>query len=481
MNVDVQEFYPRVHSVNGEPEAKVNGAESPADLEQREFAPLSKPKGAAHKASKPSQLSKPPSGRASKKEIIEGIKSMEQQNIDLMASKLQTLSSASRNDDWNVIKKGKKVKVVKSSSDVPEEGKKDKDEETKIEAPKMQTAAISEPVKKSPPVQQAKAKKSKNKSKKKKPHQLVKQDGFEIIEPEFNHVPSNEVAETPQATPDLSDEETVVESEEIPTEAAISEPEVAEKLVLKDVETVVAFEAEIVTEKAEEVSQVEAAEEQSPIANDLQTVAEDDTVIDISDEDICCKAAVPLELTSIREDEQAVELVKVVKPVEKEVPSPKPKVQRGKPDALTISDPFLDKEFFNDRSNIAMLERDLIENLRLLDDEIDIKSPIINPLFDFPITSAVQKWLQAKQNESFDSLFHVQNFKKLRELYDDGEDDETTSDISEKELKSETDSDYASDIQAKANGASPTCSTHAKGSSSKCNKLIAKESFCALM
>jgi hypothetical protein len=125
-----------------------------------------------------------------------------------------------------------------------------------------------------------------------------------------------------------------------------------------------------------------------------------------------------------------------------------------------------------------------MENLKMLDDGIDIKSPIINPLYDFPITSAVQKWLQEKQCESFESLFRIENFKKLSELYDDCENDDDESDISDSPIKSEaTDSDYASDIQVKVNGspASSNAKIDTKITSRCNNKIIVKESFCALM
>lgn len=574
LNVDVQEFYPRVQLVSAEAETKVNYLEPSVDLEHKEPSHASpKSKVEAPKATKTSHPTKPTAGRASKKEIIEGIKSMEQQNIDLMASKHQTVTNANHDDEWNVIKKGKKVKVVKdiklelSSSDVQED-RKDKIKEVKIEQPRVEITSLPEPTKKSPPAP-SKPKKSKGKNKKKKQHMSVKQDGFEIIEPEFNHAPAMEADE---ATPEMSEDETAIESDEILPESAMGEPEVAENVVLNDVETkiepAVAVEQGIVATKVEYVAQVPVAkDEKSPEVIDLPKAIgkfdEDDDVIDISDEDICCKVNIPLELASVQEVEHVIEALKELKvqvktevvdkkpevqanklevevkkfevqvaisevqAIKPEVQAIKPEVQAMKPEVQAIKpevqltvpvvqavksesqpvklevqakksenhvikpevpakkeidgplDPFQDMDFFNDRTNIAALERDLMENLRLLDDDFDLKSPIINPLYDFPITSAVRKWLQAKESESFDSLFHVQNFKKLSELYDDDEDDETESEISEKEMKSETDSDYASDFQAKANGNSPTCSTHAKGS--KCNKLIAKESFCALM
>lgn len=575
MNVDVQEFFPRFQIPQHLIGSKVNCDAPSNDLERKETAPSPKPKVEAPKVVKTSLPSKPAAGRVSKKEIIEGIKSMEQQNIDLMATKHQSVTSASQSDEWNVIKKGKKVKVVKdiklevSASDVCDV-KKDKIEEIKIEEPKTEVVSVPEPVKKSPPAP-AKPKKSKGKNKKKKTHMLAKQDGFEIIEPEFSHSAAVEVDEV---SPELSEDEAM--DENVPG-MAVGEPQEAENEVLNEVKLVVTVEQEVVTKIIKEVAQAppDDVQEKSPNVQDLpkpNASVVDDDVIDISDEDICCNISSQLELSEVHKIEhvamkqQKVEVKPEVskKPVVSKEPevtqqpevSKKPEVQEKsknpaetktpekpevllqpeeqakpevhlkpeveikledsvKPEVVTKPkvqlkleikakpeiqmkreapakpevpkkkeveakpDPFQDMDFFNDRTNIAALERDLMENLRLLDDEIDIKSPIINPLYDFPITSAVRKWLQEKQSESFDNLFHVHNLKKLSELYGDDEDDETESDISEKELKSETDSDYASDFHAK-NGGSPTCSTHAKGSS-KCNKLVAKESFCALM
>ena len=170
------------------------------------------------------------------------------------------------------------------------------------------------------------------------------------------------------------------------------------------------------------------------------------------------------------------------------------------------------------KENVADLERDLKKNLKLLngDEDIQFKSPIINPLTDFPITNAIQKWLQTKQNESFDSLFHVQNFKKLHlnEDHNDDEDDvddedddyegndteeDTESEISDKPITD--DSDYASDIQVKANtdgandqaGPSSITSSNSKlntvvnGKSkkdvkvTKLNANMVKDKLCAIM
>lgn len=541
LNVDVQEFYPRAQT-GDEEEYNVNSKESVAKSSSL------KPKVETTKVTKASQqLSKPPGSRATKKEIIDGIKSMEQQNIDL--TKHHATTNPKHVDEWNVIKNGKKVKVAKdikseqSSSDVQES--KPVKEEIKIEEPtRPEVVIVTEAVKKSAPAPN-KSKKSKNKGKKKKSHLLARQDGFEITEPEFNSTPPA------NAEQDLSDEETAVESEIL-----LSEPEAVENVVLSRLEKI---EPSVVIELVELSNEVDEQEIVAPEVNDLPRINklianEDDAVIDISDEDICGR--IPLELSSIPEDELAAELEacekadelnkqtmeKVIKSkddaefkqetgtkleahekseVQKESNVPKipevvdkttiedvdqPKFEAKKASEVKCEekldtvlkravpkkkeekvkvDPFQDMDFFNNKTNIAALERDLMENLKLLDDDIELKSPIINPLYDFPITSAVHKWLQTKQSESFDSLFHVQNFQKLSDRLlgehgEDGDDDDTASEISDKELKSETDSDYASDSHAKANGGSPTCSTHAKVSS-KCNKLIAKESFCALM
>lgn len=534
LNVDVQEFYPRVHPSSNESDTNVNcnPQAAAADLERTRTSPSPKPKVEAAKATKTSHTLKPSTGRVSKKELIEGIKSMEQQNIDLMATKHQTTKTANQDVEWNVIKNGKKVKVVKmelSSSDLSQ----DKIEEAKIEEPKVEFTPVPEVIKKSAPAP-VKPKKAKNKGgKKKKSHLMGKQDGFEIIEPEFNNPQSNGT-ELDEMTQELSEEDTVAQS-------PADEVEVVENLVLNDVETteesVAIVEQEISARKVESTLQApESCKENTPEVNDLRViinnVSNEDAVIDISDEDICRKVDdISFAISSFSEVEPVVGEIKQKEVQEKpevqeklEVQD-KPEVQKKlevdekpqvqlklnvnckpaakitvdtkaevepkleaqeDPEPETKTELFQDSDFFSDRTNIAALERDLMENLRLLDDDFDLKSPIINPLHDFPITSAVRKWLQAKNTESFDNLFHVQNFKKLSELYDDADedDDETDSNISEKEMKSETDSDYASDNHAKANGDSPSCSTHAKGSaekSSKCNKLIAKESFCALM
>lgn len=512
LNVDVQEFYPRVHTTSNESDTNVNCNQATADLERTKKSSSPKPKVEAPKATKTSHLLKPSNGRVSKKEIIEGIKSMEQQNIDLMATKHQTIKNVSHDDEWNVIKKGKKVKVVKdiqidlSASDVKEA------KQEIVQEIKTEIVAVPEVVKKPSPAP-TKSKKPKNKNgKKKKSHLMAKQNGFEIIEPEFNHAPVNE-ADADEMSQEASDEETVVEVDAL---SATCESETVENLVLSNAEAtdepVAVAENEIAAVKVEETLRMpEASEEKTPEVTDLREIIknvrnDDDAVIDISDEDIfprveniCLKA--PPEVIEKKDQVQVEakpELVKESTVSEKpEVPlkvkfNTKPETQlpvEAKAEVqLTAEpqifmDPFQDSDYFSNRLNIAALERDLMENLRMLDDDFDLKSPIINPLYDFPITSAVRKWLQAKQSESFDSLFHMQNLKKLSEFYDDDE-DETESNISDKGAKSETDSDYASDSHAKANGGSPTCSTHAKGSSeksSKCNKLLAKESFCALM
>lgn len=136
----------------------------------------------------------------------------------------------------------------------------------------------------------------------------------------------------------------------------------------------------------------------------------------------------------------------------------------------------------NDRYNIAELEREVVENLRLFDEDIDFKSPIINRLIDFPITLAVANWMQTVDSvelwdlERFSNLSHV--FK-----YDDEDNTDDTSEISDFHPKSETDSDYLSDFQTKNN--SPT--NHLQKQTIECNirndtsQKLKSESFCALM
>lgn len=444
---------------------------------------------------------------------MEGTKSMEQQNINLNQCKSLPTTTQQQDIEWNVIKKGKKVKVAKDEVSEEKETPSKKDLTIESLPIKVQEVTSEVIIKKStiaspigtsfkaPPV-----KKSKGKNKKKKsPHSLAKQqDGFEIIEPQFGNVIKNSSDEVNAE----SCEEDDTLNEDInnrPTEFASEN--IVEKLELL-----------IVNEEEEKNAITEVKSQTEVILQKLNNLEDDSSaVIDISDEEICCKTSIELDLAEI-----AQEIIKNDEKVEinEEVTSIKiPEQQLEVPNDLTNSEPelkcvndekslqelpnepenievcssdpltptFVDINFFGDNKNIAELERDLIENLRNMDDGIDIKSPLINPLYDFPITTAVSKWLQEKQNESFDNLFHVQNFKKLSELYDECDDE---SDISESPIKSETtDSDYASDCQVKMNG-SPTSSksaTSAKNDKKQAvrgtnNKLkIVKESFCALM
>lgn len=405
LNVDVKEFYPR----------------KKLEALNVESAKIAKPVPAVAKHT----------NKISKKDIIEGIKSMEQQNIDLMATKnCQKNTVLETRDDWNVIKKGKQVKVVKADqSPRPTEIEAEEPEvtldcELKVEDQKKDIAPAA---KKEAIAKTVKSKKTKSKSKKRK-SLMVKQDGFQITEPEFGKSTKQPLI----MTPILSDED-------------VSEPE-------------------DLVEISNEV-EIFAVESQKSNCEDFETVKTDkitdDVVIDINDEDIRSTST-----------ENCSHLVQNKLDLPKSVVSD------------SVTENFQDMEFFNDRTNIAALERDLLENLRLFDEEIDLKSPIINPLYDFPITSAVQKWLHTKQNESFESLFALQNFEKLTEFYEEDDiDDDDLSDISDFQLKSETDSDYSSDFHTKTS--SPNlCSAHARKPPSeklsKCNK-IAKNSFCALM
>jgi len=491
LNVDVQEFVPRIQP---SPTQEIASIEK-SDL-QKTAPKVQVTNAMLNQQSK----SKSSTSRVTKKEIIESIKSMEQQNIDLMATKVQQPAVKEQDVEWNVIKKGKKIKVLKDAkaieavvvvaAAVAEVKVEEKTMEQSMEEEKHMTV---EPLKK--PQVSAKNKKSKNKNKKKKTNMATKHDGFEIIEPEFGApiAVANDQEEEDEEEEEEEDELLSTGAEqEIINETAI-EMHSSEMIKSEDVVVELAPKLRTVESEPKLVEQPETVFEETEIGvAEVQQHADDDddddAVIHISDEDIC-KTSLPLESFIEKVVEQPI---KVKQQEIQATPKIKPKKEPEVLAATTeLTSPFQDGDYFQDR-NIADLERDLRENLRLLDDEIDIRSPIINPLHDFPITSAVRKWLQAKQNESFDSLFHMHNLKKLGELYEELEEDDSESDISEggQQTKStDTDSDYASDIQTKViNGSSPTsCSSnHAKASnemkSTKCNKLLAaKESFCALM
>lgn len=492
LNVDVQEFYPRVQLNDSEVKhteadnKKCDATANVADLEQsqqlQQNVPKTKTDVQKNNVNKTSHTTKSSMGRATKKDIIDGIKSMEQQNINLVASsKVQKASSAVNNTtdvEWNVIKKGKKVKVVKDSQNNVEsiEDKKEivavttQEEEVKVKEEEIKPILSQENIKKISPISAGsiantavKGKKSKSKNKKKKPHLMAKQDGFEIIEPEFGNNSTGKESE--EIMNEMSEEETIVEEIEIEIPANESE-DVVDEVVIEEKPLIV--EENVVKDEVFEVQVQEIIKPVEQMPKAIIKDDDDDAIIDISDEEICRKTSIEIDFSI------AQEIAKIEEPLEIKI--------EKEPSSVQEDEIFNDISFFNDHKNIAELERDLMENLKLLDDGIDIKSPIINPLYDFPITSAVQKWLHAKQNESFDSLFRVENFKKLSELYDECDDDE--SDISDSPIKSETtDSDYASDIQLKLNG-SPA-SSNAKIDTkitSKCNnKVIVKESFCALM
>lgn len=533
LNVDVQEFYPRVqinenknynnnssHNQNKskeqqQPESKCDVPSKVSDLETK----ISKN---GTKTSQNQSLPPPLPVRATKKEIMEGTKSMEQQNINLNQCKsLASNNVAAQQQDveWNVIKKGKKVKVVKDDASEHQTPTK-KDLTPEIVTVKVQEVnneisgkkTITSPIATSTKPSAAPKNKSKGKNKKKKSqHSMAKQqDGFEIIEPQFGNASKSDEVNVASAGEE-EEEDTVIEEtfeDEQPTEITIASENIVEKMELL-----------IVTDDNAEKEKEEVPEEvksQTEVILQKLNNLEDDSsaVIDISDEEICCKTSIELNLAEIAqeiiENEKPAEIVEeevrsveisqqlseVIKDLTEETEVKDEKITQELPIELDNTDScpsrpltptFDDISFFGDNKNIAELERDLIENLRNMDDGIDIKSPLINPLYDFPITTAVSKWLQERQHESFDSLFHVQNFKKLSELYDECDDE---SDISESPIKSETtDSDYGSDCQVKANG-SPTSSkstTSAKNDKKQAvrgmnNKLkIVKESFCALM
>lgn len=531
LNVDVQEFIPRIQSVQETTETVCDAS----DLHQKEPSPKPKTIVELPPSSKVTKSASHPS-KPSKKEIIEGIKSMEQQNINLAATKIQKTVPINSDVEWNVIKKGKKVKIIKdtkANATVPEV-KKDAVEEMKESEPTMVESFVplTESLKKSPSAQ-IKAKKPKNKNKKKKTsHLTAKQDGFQIIEPEFGAASYetqsdettdvHEVFDDDQNVTKLEIVETVItemssemhsvkidviqEVRESIIEPTVEQDEAQELIMEEETKSTVKVESYLnaqefgaleVTHEAKlsiepEEIKPEIAESQ-PVGTtesiekipeeSLPTIDDDDAIIDISDEDICYQSSIPIEMAIALETEElkiAQSEEHIVKSNQATSSSLKLDIKKAKSDPKEMpATSFQDEEYFKDCTNIAALERDLMENLKLLDDEIELKSPIINPLHDFPITKAVRKWLQDKESESFDSLFHVPNLKKLRELHDESDDD-SSSDISDGPAKSDTDSDYASDVQLKGNG-SPVSRTKVDAKTLKCNKLIAKESFCALM
>lgn len=445
------------------------------------------------KSNKTSQVSKTVNGRVSKKEIIEGVKLMEQQNINLIStSKSSQLSNIRADDEWNVIKNGKKMKISKdpevvsevntvSTEEMPKKDMKGPDNQKQdAKVVPLEKSNSKKKTPNQPQAQQksvttsnnnAKSKKSKGKNKKKRNHLVGKQDGFEIIEPEFgtnsddskkaDELGSEDETCAEESTENISDD--YLNNEFVKT--TVKDDDKCEQLNVNVLEPLKEVQEEEIIFK---VLNVQASKMQDKLG---------DAIIDISDEDICSKTSIDIDFETIEKQEASELQIECIK-IEK---------LAGDKEEETKSDKeVLDElSFFENHKNIAELERDLMENLKILDDGIDIKCPIINPLYDFPITSAVQKWLQDKQTESFESLFRLENFKRLGELYNDCEnEDDDMSDISDSQNKSETtDSDYASDIQVKING-SPA-SSNAKIDTkltSKCNnKIIVKESFCALM
>lgn len=558
LNVDVQEFYPsRVQPTTNNTEnvanqkalpqkqeskcdvpvkATVAAAQVSVDLEQPQTKAV---KGKASQQQQPQQqiiksLPLPLPVRATKKEIMEGIKSMEQQNINLN-QKLVAIVPAATDVEWNVIKKGKKVKVVKDEEEI-QKAKVEIEEMPRVKGTsptksieittKTQETTVS--IQKKPStagsiaqVTSVKSKKSKSKGKKKKSqHMMTKQhDGFEIIEPKFENPSKETVCSEGEDEDEEEEEETIIEDD--PTTELIPE---CEELVKKLELLIVDDDNNLGKEEDKQQLQQVLVKENGEMLEEVDEVIlkkfitddNDDAIIDISDEEICHSKLIELDLAEIAQemikkdidDDGSLESCEVLEKeevVEEPIKKSKevslklqiniPQVKKEEPveEIIEMHTPtFDDIHFFADHKNIAELERDLIENLRSIDDGIDIKSPLINPLYDFPITTAVSKWLQEKQNESFDHLFHVQNLKKLSELFDEYDDE---SDISESPIKSETtDSDYGSDCQVKMSNGSPS-TTSSKSSSATSAKIekkhavkgasnklrIVKESFCALM
>lgn len=544
LNVDVQEFFPSrlqksVNDTKNEITSNNNNIKEnvPAnlDLEKQEIK-MSKVKNINHqqrlKSSQPSQnLST--RGGGQKKEIMEGVKLMEQQNINLIqkASSFNIPSINAADVEWNVIKKGKKIKVVNENElnggdEKLPKNEKDikitKDEEINPQSKSSENATKTQEIsttktnnfaaqKKSPlavtPSNNTKSRKSKNKNRKKKSqHMMARQyDGFEIIEPQFtnnNNSLSNyeENAISDEGEEDEEEEEEIIIEENlkklnVENDENSTDNDKLELLVVNDMNE---KEDQSVVSDEEKTKEVDEKMVEKMILKNFINLS-DDAIIDISDEDISSAKTFEKDLQELTKEILENNIIEKENDGIQEINHEIVKVKNASSLKLEINvvEKIVDKHershsptfekvnSFANHKNIAELERDLIENLRSIDDGIDIKSPLINPLYDFPITTAVSKWLNEKQNESFDSLFHVQNYKKLSEMYDEYDDE---SDISDSPIKSETtDSDYGSDCQVKAMNASPSSSKSSSTASAiekkkAINKLrMVKESFCALM
>ncbi|CAO1335368.1 unnamed protein product [Diamesa hyperborea] len=628
LNVDVQEFYPRYNNIdnvencdsNNVPSAKTvtNGYhksdkwEAPGKMQDKsqikdKEEKIKTKEGDVEKtltvkdvSSKTTKQSSHNGGKSSsrvtKKENIESIKQMEQQNIDLLAlSKLQTNPVKELDVEWNVIKKGKRIKVVNKHG-VVEEAQKEvvKLEKDSIEIVKdtiipeqahntdensKESKVVTKEIITKPTAIIQKPKKSKAKNKKNK--KLVcgsKLDGFEIIEPDFG-VKVNGIQEKQELNEngiEESDDESTVPIENGLSHDSDEDDTISDEIKEMSEEDI----AELLNENAAP-THLDDEKDANLIETLNNLLADDDNeIIDISDDDICPKMASPppvlgkiTESKKIKEETIIVKAEKIKEQVNLECEEIKSDVSErtsqitipsvATPQSNKVKDSVKSVELKNEvipvvyqngikekkmvkveeeiivatkvtpkqkalkeespvfdynykiKENVADLERDLKKNLRLLngDEDIEFKSPIINPLTDFPITNAIQKWLQTKQNESFDSLFHVQNFKKLHLNEDDGDDEDdedddyegndteedTESEISDKPITD--DSDYASDIQVKANtdgandqaGPSSITSSNSKSNTvvngkskkdvkvTKLNANMVKDKLCAIM
>ncbi|CAO1340929.1 unnamed protein product [Diamesa serratosioi] len=527
------------------------------------------------------------SSKVTKKENIESIKQMEQQNIDLLAiSKLQTKPVVELDVEWNVIKKGKRIKIANKNGIIDEAQKEMlKVEKIPIETTKdtpipEQTQNTDENSKESivktketkVALVNQKAKKSKTKNKKNK--KLIcgsKLDGFEIIEPDFG-AKLNGIQQKKDIYEngiDVSDDDITI-SEDI---NEISEEDIAELLkenaasmhldddkdaelidilndlladddneiidiiqkkveehvnkrqvpILKNEKSLAKVEAPVVDVEAHNkivgasnfnieatVPEIHAMKAKTAVVNVSSAKNQENKIKNIEKSIKQVKDSVKPDELKIEpavyqngiEEQKMVEVVEEVIEAKKVVPKQNITKERS---------PIFDYNYMV-KENVANLERDFKKNLKLFngDEDIELKSPIINPLTDFPITNAIQKWLQTKQNESFDSLFHVQNFKKLHLTESDeaDEDDYEADEDDEEDTESETsdkpitdDSDYASDIQVKTNtdgandqaGTSSITSSNSKlntvtnGKSknvvkvTKLNANMVKDKLCAIM
>lgn len=137
---------------------------------------------------------------------------------------------------------------------------------------------------------------------------------------------------------------------------------------------------------------------------------------------------------------------------------------------------------------------DLLEDLRMFDEDILQKSLIINKIIDFPITNAITSWLKSKQESESSDLWNMEKVSKLGlgfQYYDvDDVDDDvdnndgdlTDSDWISSDLSSEiVEISESFDFQTKIKSQTRLDSVSSYKNQEVIPKKLKSESFCALM